>query len=65
MNQMKRRYVKTWEMYCADTKCRGNMMSIDPEANKTGRNCPYCGKPMRNRRVVVGAPAVKSSNAPE
>jgi hypothetical protein len=31
------------------------MMSIDPEANKSGRNCPYCGRPMRNRRYKATA----------
>jgi hypothetical protein len=49
----KRHYGKTWEMYCADIRCKGNTMSIDAEANPSGRSCPICGKPMRNRRYLL------------
>jgi predicted RNA-binding Zn-ribbon protein involved in translation (DUF1610 family) len=52
----KRRYMETWEMYCVDTKCFGNAMSIDPDANLSHRHCPICGKPMRNRRHLAPSP---------
>lgn len=52
MEALKRIYIKSWEMYCPDTKCRGNAISIGADETKSEGNCPWCGKKMRNRRHV-------------